>query len=588
MGGPSPTRGGPHIGEAPTSSARGDDRLAEELAAELDAENLDPVSDERPAETHIGRAIPGPGVGPSGLGTLLAHFYLRRLTPIALVVGAVLRTREWLHDKSLWLDEYSITQNIVGRSFAGLLKPLDFTQGGPVGWLWAEHASIKIFGVHELTLRLIPWLASLVALVVFARVATALIGPVATPAATVLFATSPILIYYAAETKQYSSDVACALLVLLVTTYLMRHRPTLRRGLFWGISCGVLIWCSQPSILVSAACGVFLLARWLRTTAALLPLVAGGAMLAATVTADWFVTLRQLSGNAGLQLYWVSGYPPTGGTVSAYLNWFRSTANSFVEQVDHYAWPGLIGLLAAWGFASLIRRRRWSALLLGLLPLVAVGAAVARKYPLSGRLALYLLPVEIMLLTAGLMDADPVGAHRLPRVWRWVATGGSAIALILCTAGSVGTGLSKMTDPDDTTSGRQAIEFVAQHQEPGDIVLEDDWSASALEFYGPRDGVTPNGTVRFTAPTPAGCTEDPLSVLGNSRVWLVFAHLPSNEPPNRAQIYASQMTTRSTEIASYTGPGGAGAYLFDFRQIPTAPPPVLASWVAGGCFSIYR
>lgn len=526
------------------------------------------------------------------LASRFVQIYLTWLAPFAVILGAVLRTREWLYGKSLWLDEFTVTDNLVKRGFTQLLEPLAGNQGGPIGWLWAERASINLFGVHELSLRMVPWLGSLVALAVFPLLAKRLIGDVAMPAATILFATSPALIYYAAETKQYSTDVSCALLVLLLTTRFSTRPPTLRGALLWGLACGVLVWCSQPAILIAAACGLFLAWRWCRDVKALFRLAAGGAVLAVSVGLEWLFVLRQLAANDVLQRYWQSygGYPPVPRTVANDLRWSGSTAVTFTETVARFWMPALAVVLAAWGLATLARLRPWSAALIAVVVLAAVVAAVTQSYPLAQRLALYLLPMLYLLVTAGLADGARDLKRGLPSPWRQVAVVVCTTVLLLSAGPAVIAGVSTVVRPDETTAARQAIQFVADHQRPGDVVLVERYAASAMTFYGPRLGVAMGGVFSFTRPAAKqGCAADPLaSVTKSGRVWLVFAHHLSNQPANRTEIYLSQLAGRATQLLSFEGAGDAGAYLYDFDQpAPSASPP-LPSFVGNGCFTITR
>ena len=84
----------------------------------------------------------------------------------------------------------------------------------PVGWLLAEKAAITVLGDGELALRLVPLLASLAALPLFAAVARRTLEPRAVVLSLALFALSPTVIFYAAQVKPYASDIAVALLLL--------------------------------------------------------------------------------------------------------------------------------------------------------------------------------------------------------------------------------------------------------------------------------------------------------------------------------------------------------------------------------------
>ena len=75
-----------------------------------------------------------------------------------LLLGALLRLRQYLTGRSLWVDEAMLALNIVNRDFWGLLQPLDYDQGAPIGFLLVEKLFNSILGKHEFVLRLFPLL----------------------------------------------------------------------------------------------------------------------------------------------------------------------------------------------------------------------------------------------------------------------------------------------------------------------------------------------------------------------------------------------------------------------------------------------
>src|SRR5690606_12042987 len=60
------------------------------------------------------------------------------LSMLVVVLGIVLRLRQYFANRSLWVDEASLALNIINRSFGGLTQPLDYNQGAPVGFLFIE------------------------------------------------------------------------------------------------------------------------------------------------------------------------------------------------------------------------------------------------------------------------------------------------------------------------------------------------------------------------------------------------------------------------------------------------------------------
>src|ERR671918_1642502 len=84
----------------------------------------------------------------------------RNWTSIAamlVLVGVGLRLRTVLLNNSLWLDESGLALNILSRSFAGLLQPLDYSQGAPILFLWLEKLVVVVSGSSsEFAFRLVP------------------------------------------------------------------------------------------------------------------------------------------------------------------------------------------------------------------------------------------------------------------------------------------------------------------------------------------------------------------------------------------------------------------------------------------------
>ena len=92
--------------------------------------------------------------------------------------------------------------NIVNKPWPTAFQPLAYAQGAPVGFLLLEHGAVRLLGNNELALRLIPFLASVVTIVLFYPMCRAVTQPNVAPLALILMATSSPLVYYAGEMKQ--------------------------------------------------------------------------------------------------------------------------------------------------------------------------------------------------------------------------------------------------------------------------------------------------------------------------------------------------------------------------------------------------
>ncbi|HEX9605883.1 MAG TPA: hypothetical protein VF962_01510, partial [Gemmatimonadaceae bacterium] len=87
-----------------------------------------------------------------------------------VLAGAVLRLWQYAGGASLWVDELAIARNLIDRPIQSLLtEPLAPVQVAPRGFLLLEKIIVNVCGPNDFAMRLLPLLASLASLVVFAR-----------------------------------------------------------------------------------------------------------------------------------------------------------------------------------------------------------------------------------------------------------------------------------------------------------------------------------------------------------------------------------------------------------------------------------
>ena len=149
--------------------------------------------------------------------------------------------------------------NIVERDFIGLLKPLDYNQGAPVGFLLAEKLIITIFGKGDIQLRLIPLLAGCASLILLYLIGKQVLNPPGLITALALLAISPTLVYYSSEVKQYSSDVFSILVLFWFALDVFRTGKLGFQKIVILSVAGVFgLFFSHPTLFVLAAIGTIM------------------------------------------------------------------------------------------------------------------------------------------------------------------------------------------------------------------------------------------------------------------------------------------------------------------------------------------
>ena len=171
----------------------------------------------------------------------------------ALAGGAALRVYHFLFvRRSLWMDEAMMALNIPARSFAGLLKRLDYNATAPFPFLWMEHACVRMWGTNELTLRAVALLAGLAVIVLVAYLGWRLYGEPGAYAAALLAALSPTLIRYSNEVRPYSTDALVTASILIASMSVARDPQPRWRWLVLGVVAPVGILASYPGLFVAA------------------------------------------------------------------------------------------------------------------------------------------------------------------------------------------------------------------------------------------------------------------------------------------------------------------------------------------------
>lgn len=443
---------------------------------------------------------------------------LEFLPGVVLAVGAVLRFAQYLHNRSLWLDEVSLAMNIVKRGFVGLFEPLRNAVAPPLFAVIVK-AFILVLGPTELALRLLPLLASLAGLGLFWKLAKETLPRGFAVLALAFMAFSSRHVFYAQELKQYSADVAVTLLLVLAMTGPARPGFSWRACIGWGLLGAAAPWLSFSSVFVMGGLGLALFWSWLRRPDR--RVLAGLAVTAffwlASLAAFYAVVIRRLPRLGNLQAYWGDAFLPWPDGLES-LAVLRDT---FYDAVLYFGFTGFalhfLVLLAALGVVSLWQGRPPLARAAILTVLLAYLASALRSYPLSGRLALYLSPYLYLAVAAG--------AERLCRGRRGLLT----LAVIGLLAGPfLAVNAPLALEPIRREELKPLLAILEKRLEPDDCIAVYYKARRAFDFYWGRYKLGPPERV-----LPGTDREEPFYLppgrVSGRRVWLVISHVPEEE-----------------------------------------------------------
>ncbi len=487
--------------------------------------------------------------------------YSNRLSWTGVIVGIVLRTVQYLSNRSLWLDEAYLAQNLLARNAAQLLQQLDDSQVAPIGFLWPVKGCISLLGGTEYALRLVPFLAAIASLLLFHRLARRILSREAVPIAVGIFAISEPLLFYAAELKQYSTDVfwAVALISLMVSWW---ERPRRGRvGLLLLATGALAIFSSHPAIFVLAGFAVYCLAVGFRRKDGYLirsALLVGSVW--ATLFLAQFVLLLRVDHSSGFfQEFWSGRLMPFPPTSVDDVEWFlRTFLEVFVDPVglSHGALSGLVFLAGCIAFGA---RKHQLALLLAPIP-VALLASGLESYPFATRFLLFLAPTFILVLAEGtLLFAGLLGARS-----RILAVVFGLLMFLQPTVNIVA------RIPLEREEIRPVIEHLAENLNPDDRIYAYWGAGPALTYYADRFGIEMDEVTvgRYEVrPQRGEFSKDLAQYRKGDRVWVVFSHFGPEGPGDHRFVLLNLVRDRGEELSRFEATG-ASAHYFEFSSDP--------------------
>jgi hypothetical protein len=234
------------------------------------------------------------------------------IAALLILLGALLRIRQYLTGRSLWADEAMLALNIVNRGFAGLFQPLDYDQGAPIGFLLVEKIFNSILGKNELALRLFPLIVGLLSLWLFYLLLKQITSGFGLLTALALFAFNPRLIYYSSEVKQYILDVAVTILLLLIAAPVFSTSPQKKDFVPLTLAGLITLWFSHPALFVLAGIGLALIIVYLRRRdySNLWVVIGMGLLWGLDIAFLYLLILKDLSQNTYMREYWQGAFLP--------------------------------------------------------------------------------------------------------------------------------------------------------------------------------------------------------------------------------------------------------------------------------------
>lgn len=485
---------------------------------------------------------------------------------IIIALGTLLRLRRFLENRGLMHDDAQLASNIFSKSFAQLLKPLDIgDQAAPAGFLLFQKCSIVLFGHSEWAIRLVPFLASVAVLPLFFLAIRKVARPAIATLATAWLALAEPLVRYAAEGKQYSTDVLWTTIVLALALA-ADDLPAL--AILTAVG-AILLWFSHPLLFVLGGIGITLFIQHLhrRKNALVLADILMGAVWLASFVLNYLLISRYYADSDYLKNYWqqLNAFAPLPTSTQNILWYPRTFAALFDYPLGLLPSARSRVMLAVIVFVAAMIFLRGCLILARLKPrllgfvalpiLLAIAASGLHKYPFAERLTLFTAPLLILPL------AFTLGEKQISSLLR-VFLG--AILFIF----PIYIQAKYLIHPEVRYDVKPAIQYIKSNWHSGDCLYLH-WGSNVVGNYylhrppalnipaeNLHDGIyDPNLSDRSER-----YGEDLNQLIGRARVWVVFSMDPSADRP-----IIESILDRRGKLLDHQVFNGSTADLYDLR-----------------------
>jgi len=472
------------------------------------------------------------------------------------------RAVQFIANRSLWIDECFIALNLRSRDLFALIRPLDYDQAAPIGFLMVEKFAVSVLGDSEHMLRLFPLLAGILSIFLFLNLAKRYVSGIEINIALILFSISTPLIYYSSEAKQYSSDVLITLSLLIFGYRFIESNDGSRwmRALILAFAGAIAIWAAYPSIFVMPGILIAAIITSRNKQRPIFREIVGISFVwAASFLASYFISLRHITTNTHLHSVWEGSFAPIPPGSLGDIRWIINALLQVTEYPGGFALYGLGSFLLILGLMVLYRNHKPGFIMMFSPFIAALAASAVHKYPFADRLLLFLVPIMLLCISLGV-----VWIIKIPSISSKIP---GFLALLILIYHPIVTAGDYLREPMKKEEMKPLFERIAEEWESGDFLLITHDAQWAFRYYARDYGLDELEFEVSDHIAEDNRSEEDLYLLpsDSDRVWIVFSHLISPEARQKSEILLTRLRGIGDELYQQKEPG-TELYLFSIDR----------------------
>ena len=327
-------------------------------------------------------------------GSINKNYLFYLFVFVIVAIGIYVRVRFYLSEQPMWIDEIMLASSFMERSLSDFFLPLDAFQKAPPLFVFLILVVKKIFGASVLSLRLIPFICSILSIFgFFFLLKNNIKNEFGIIAGMSMFTFCLPIVYFSAEFKPYGCDVFICIVLLLLYKYFNFEKISLKQLLVYILGTLFFVFLSYPAILLIPA---LIFSKMYKSNSIDKKILW---IFLAIFAAILLLFLSDLNTYIFLKNYW--GNIENGFSVYPSLDFIKTFICSCCEYYIYNYNPQVfyaVIILIFGGFLIIYKENKEKSLLIFLIMIFAIIASLINAYPLKPKLALYMFPIFLLLI----------------------------------------------------------------------------------------------------------------------------------------------------------------------------------------------
>lgn len=442
-----------------------------------------------------------------------------------LGVGFILAFIQFYYNRSLWLDEAFLANNIINKSWLELGGTLDYNTASPFLYSIILKSFGSIFCFKDFVLRLPSLMAYVLGIFFIKKYLDR--DQIKIPIQFIIFSLlilNPYFIRYSSELKQYMMDfLAVGVYLLLV----QKSKDVIRKSKADAILLVAFCFLSHAAILLTISFSMLHFINFLKNRRTLKFDILFYLIIFVGFILIYFTQFANNNNKDFQYQYWVKAgaFLPIGGGIEAIFSFlvqkYKMVCFEMLPMLPKLNLYGFI--ICIIGLIGFFVGKQLNKLLLFIMPIfIHLSVSGIGVYPFEKRYVLYLVVLTIIGVAIGIQYLVQVKFNKWNKPVSWVV---NTMLIVL-----ISIGFSKISFPSEVEELKPLLVKLDKVKKKGDLVFVYYYSQPVLEFYQKSKGILKNlkYTTIFENRENPSKYEEFFSFAGNSG-WVLMSHIYPGE-----------------------------------------------------------